>query len=272
MIYIDTRTKNSMELDLCNCLKIEKSNLLELYERIHSIQDTENCDSAIKKFITNCSNRSYLDEVQLFHLARRFTDCELDGRIGYNLKDLLTVNSKLKNFLEYHKINFIYDEGVLLLSVDGDRVNLDNIHDTNVCYLRSRLGYNSGIKDFCFNGFALKDLIEKNDYFLRLKDGPELLISLADFLNKQDMLDEYIKNTTYYCYEYRFPIDMVIIDGKQELQNDEKEIFILTRIIYRLYEYEYLGHRKMSDSDNIILRLPDSMNAEEKYYITREEC
>ena len=38
----------------------------------------------------------------------------------------------------------------------------------DVCYLRSRLGYNTGKENYCFNGFAFRDQLMKNLYTRQL--------------------------------------------------------------------------------------------------------
>ena len=132
--------------------------------------------------------------------------------------------------------------------------------NTDVCYLRSRLGYNSGREDFCFNGFAFRDLLMKNQYTRQLQDCPEILECLESYLRIKGLAKDYAEKSVYYCFMYRFPVRCVIFDGKDDLTVEEKQLHLLNQVAYRLYQYSG-DSRYLYDHDNPILRLKDDDNA-----------
>ena len=184
-----------------------------------------------------------------------------ENEISYNLQELLTSNNSFSEFLNAHQITFRKGAGNRIILCYRDRqISLENTMSTDVCYLRSRLGYNSGREDFCFNGFAFRDLLMKNQYTRQLQDCPEILERLESYLRIKGLAKEYAEKSEYYCFMYRFPIGCVIFDGKDDLTVEEKQLHLLNQVAYRLYQYSG-DSRYLYDHDNPILRLKDDDNA-----------
>ena len=114
------------------------------------------------------------------------------------------------------------------------------------------MGYNSGREDYCFNGFAFKDLLYKNSYARELEDVPEFIGVLATFLKDRTIGTDYYEQSTYYCYEYLIPIE------------------IAYQVIHRLHDYHYSNSKYMYDNDNPILRLGDFCTMDAKYFVKKE--
>ena len=213
----------------------------------------------LKHFYSDMIEQELPDEILLFHLSRRLKGSE--NEISYNLQELLTSNNSFSEFLNAHQITFRKGAGNRIILCYRDRqISLENTMSTDVCYLRIRLGYNSGREDFCFNGFAFRDLLMKNQYTRQLQDCPEILERLESYLRIKGLAKEYAEKSEYYCFMYRFPIGCVIFDGKDDLTVEEKQLHLLNQVAYRLYQYSG-DSRYLYDHDNPILRLKDDDNA-----------
>lgn len=208
------------------------------------------------------------EEILFFHLSRRLIGSE--NEISYNLQELLTSNNSFSEFLNTHQIIFKKAAGNKILLYYGDKqISLENTRSIDVCYLRSRLGYNSGREDFCFNGFAFRDLLMKNQYTGQLQESPEILECLERYLRIKGLVEEYAKKSNYYCFKYRFPMGRVIFDGKDDLTVEEKQLYLLNQVAYRLYQYSG-DSGYLYDHDNSILRLKDDDNASVDYLVSTE--
>lgn len=76
------------------------------------------------------------------------------------------------------------------------------------------------------------------------------------------MIDDYISNSNYYCFEYLIPISKVIFDGYDCcITNLDKTKVFLKEVLKYLY-YEMLGHQ----SDYLVIRLPDNENLKREWY------
>ena len=265
-MVIDTTSREGMENSLANLMGVS---VLELYQYIETAADSakedqwcfnpELFDNAMGNFYCDMIEQELPDEILFFHLSRRLKDPEND--ISYNLQELLTSNNCFSEFLHAHQITFRKGTGNEIILCYRDRqINLENTMNTDVCYLRSRLGYNSGREDFCFNGFAFRDLLMKNQYTRQLWDCPEILERLESYLRIKDLKKDYSEKSKYYCFMYRFPIERVIFDGKDDLTVEGKQLHLLNKVAYRLYQYSG-DSRYLFDHDNPILRLKDDENA-----------
>lgn len=47
---------------------------------------------------------------------------------------------------------------------------------------------------------------------------------MLQVIGREDVLEEYIKNSKYYCLEYKVSIEKVIFDGNDSLSLDGKNI------------------------------------------------
>ena len=70
--------------------------------------------------------------------------------------------------------------------------------------MKWRLGYYNGREDFCFNGFAFKDLLYRNNYARALSGVPEFLGQLVECLQCREVEWKYMENSEYFCYEYNY--------------------------------------------------------------------
>ena len=265
-MVIDTTSREGMENSLANLMGVS---VPELYQYIETAADSakedqwcfnpELFDNAMGNFYCDMIEQELPDEILFFHLSRRLKDPEND--ISYNLQELLTSNNCFSEFLHAHQITFRKGTGNEIILCYRDRqIDLENTMNTDVCYLRSRLGYNSGREDFCFNGFAFRDLLMKNQYTRQLWDCPEILERLERYLRIKDLKKDYSEKSKYYCFMYRFPIERVIFDGKDDLTVEGKQLHLLNQVAYRLYQYSG-DSRYLFDHDNPILRLKDDENA-----------
>lgn len=274
-MIIDTTTREGLENSLAYLMDVS---VAELYQYIEAAADSAGkkqwCfnqdifDKAMEDFYSNMIEQKLPDEILFFHLSRRIVGSEKE--IGYNLRELLTSNNIFSEFLNTHQITFRKGTGNrITLYFRGRQINLENTMNTDVCYLRSRLGYSIGQEDFCINGFAFRDLLMKNQYTRELQDCPEILRSLAKHLRIEGLVKEYAEKSEYFCFKYKFPIERVIFDGKDDLSVEDKQLYLLNQVAYRLYQYSG-DSRYLFDHDNPILRLRDSDNAPIDFLVSTE--
>ena len=80
----------------------------------------------------------------------------------------------------------------------------------------------------------------------------------------------YMENSTYYCYEYKLPLSMVMFDDHDTYSDSLKQKYLISCVLQRLYQYQTSNPRYMFDHDNPILRLPDDYTIPSNYYVGRE--
>lgn len=259
-MYIDTHTIESMEKNICDYLKIEKEELSEIFSKApydDGLLDIERFVEIIDSFILKNRPKEKLDEILFFHLTRRLISSNEDVTC-YNLIKLLTTNNAISSFLKKCGIEFVKEKENLELYYKKSKIDISNNP-----YLKRRLG-----KDYCVNGFAFKENLQKNIYWDYLLDGPEFIQKLGVFLNCPDLCRAYCKNSKYFCYEYCIPIEKVIFDDKEDMSIAQKRMYLLERIILRLYNYNIFGETL---DESLILRLLDNDMMQKKFFIKKEE-
>ena len=275
-MYIDTHTKETMENSICSYLCVTPKDLYDLFEFAGSeaqqdkFIDGDKLNNIFNSFIKAHLPSTAIDEILFFHLSRRL-NTEKDSSLGNNLFDLLSTKNAMTLFLKEHDVEFEVCDKHLNLIYKGKEVSLEDTNREHIPYLRWRLGHNERRIDFCFNGFLLKDLLYRNHYARELYDVPEFIGVLATFLKRRDIGTDYFENSKYYCFEYCVPLEKIMFDDDEKLDNKEKEIYLLNQILNRLYEYYTSDIRYMFDHDNPIIRLTDSDTMDEKYFITKEK-
>lgn len=274
-MYIDTRTKETMQQSLYELFDVSIIQLKDLFLKAgtlsmsESYMDIEKFNSVINEFIeAEMSGRS-IEHLLFFHLGRRLYSAE-NSVEGKNLFELLSSESELSIFLKSHGVTFQVNEQHLHLFYKEKMISLDDTSREYVPYLSWRLGYNVKRIDYCFNGFMLKDQLVRNDYARSLFYAPEFIRVLADFLNERDIIEDYVEKSKYYCFEYLAPIEKVFFDDDENLTKEEKEKHLLNQVLSRLFKY-FSGDNNLFDLDNPILRLDDTDEMQAKYFIKRKE-
>ena len=140
---------------------------------------------------------------------------------------------------------------------NGNKLNLSDASESDVSYLRGRLGYNKNCKDYCVNGFALKDQLMKNSYTRELFKGPEFIQRLSHHLKRSSIISEYQEKSIYYCYTYKLNISDIMFDCHDKFNNKEKIDFFIVQLFFRLMEYTRNNHY-ISDNNNPIIRIADN--------------
>ncbi|MBZ0934975.1 hypothetical protein KWK86_004790 [Clostridioides difficile] len=274
-MYIDTHSRNSMEQSVCDFFNTSICELEKLFnmagkEAQNDLSfDCQKFDNVINEFIEKKRPKDkIIDEILFFHLGRRLNTAQ-NCNIGNNLYDLLSGESAISSYLREHDVEFIPCDGHLDLIYKGREVSLEDTNRQYINYLRWRLGHNRNRIDYCFNGFAFKDLLYRNNYARALFGVPEFIERLGNFLKRNDILDDYLQNSVYYCFEYKLPLERVIFDDKPELPNEEKPVFLFNRVLSRLYDYYTRCDKYIFDHDNPIIRLSDNDTMPEKFYIAK---
>lgn len=196
-----------------------------------------------------------IDEIYVYHLTRRLNG-SIEDKSSDNLKSLLLKESAISIFLRQYGIAFIEKDSHPVIVFNDKEISLEDTFESDVCYLRSRLGYNSCREDYCFNGFALRDQLMRNSYTRQLYGGPEFLDVLSRYLSIDGLKEEYCENSKYYCFTYKMAIDEILFDDRDDLGNDEKVDYLLLQIAMRIMSY--MDNSKYQyDHDNPIIRIAD---------------
>lgn len=269
-MYIDTHSRESMEKSICGLFQLHP---LELGEQLllldRAASDDDDYIDKLDKFVENkCTE--YPNEILLFHLARRLHGTE-DATEGRNLADLLLSENPFSSFMHEKGIDFSKGEQHIDVVYKGNMIDWDKCWHGNSSYMKSRLGYFKGREDFCFNGFAMKDLLYRNSYARELSGVPEFLGQLVECLNCKSVSRQYIENSEYYCYEYKLPLSVVMFDDHDTYSDALKQRYLLRCVLQRLYQYQTSNIRYMFDLDNPILRLADDYTIPSEYYVGREK-
>ncbi len=268
-MYIDTHSKERMEKSICSLLHMHP---LELREQLlmldRATSDDNDYINRLDEFVADkCT--SYPDEILLFHLTRRLYGTE-DATEGRNLADLLLSVNPFSSFMNEHGIEFASDRQHIDVIYKGTMIDWDKCWNGNPSYMKSRLGYFKGREDFCFNGFAMKDLLYRNSYARELSGVPEFLGQLIVCLKCESVGWKYMENSEYYCYEYKLPISVVMFDDHDSYADALKQRYLLRCVLQRLYQYQTSSINFMYDHDNPILRLADDYTIPSEYYVGRE--
>ena len=275
-MYIDTHTKDTIQKSICDIFNIKVRELEELFIRATKescagmLTDGDKLDNVLNEFIDDRMCNKNIDQILFFHLGRRLNSVG-DCVEGKNLLELLSDENEMSMFFKNHEVKFKERDGHLDLYYKDELISLEDKNKYNVPYLRWRLGYNSNRIDYCFNGFAFRDLIFKNSYARSLYSAPEFLGSLSEFLRHPSMKKDYFDNSKYYCFEYLVPIDKIYFDANEKLNKLDKQKYLLNQILHRLYEYSIRESRFMFDHDNPIIRLSDYDVMQEEYFVSKEE-
>lgn len=272
-MYIDTHSKDSMQASICAYLNTTLEELQELFDYVsHEAQqdlyfDAGKANALFTDFVQEKIPETPIDKILFFHLSRRLNSSS--EPIGNNLYDLLSSSNDTTDFLKEHDVELVLEDNHFVIIHKGKRVSLENNCETNAPYLRWRLGYTKRI-DYCINGFMLKDLLYKNSYARDLYYAPELIGCLASFLNRPDICIDYRNNGTYYCFEYCVPLEDVLFDDSELLSPQDKELYLLTKVLNRLHDYHTTEPNYIFDHDNPIIRLADTATMPSSYCISKE--
>lgn len=265
--FIDTYSKIDMEKSLYEYFDITKEELIDLFYEADKKSNKGSFTNVINSFIETRIGYNELSHILFFHLSRRLNDTNHNCP-GLNLYELLTEPTAMSLFLRDHGVVFKPHGTKLNLFYNNRLITLDNNSHESI-YLRWRLGHTNRI-DFCFNGFMLKDQIYKNNYARDLESVPEFINVLVNYLGDMDIGNDYIKNSEYFCFEYCVPIEKIIFDSEDYIARDNKPLYVMNRVLNRLYDYYSRVEIYVFDHDNPILRLRDDDIMEHEYFVSKE--
>lgn len=269
-MYIDTHTKDSMIRSVCEALKMSQ---VELQDQLCIMEKMAKDDDDYYEIMNRFVDERLVypsDEILFFHFSRRLygTEDDVEGR---NLADLLTTENEFSNLMKKAGLEFLKSEQHIDVLYKGKSVDWDKCYNGNSSYMKSRLGYFKGREDYCFNGFAFKDLLYKNNYARELFWLPEFLGQLIECLGCKSVGKYYMENSKFYCYEYKIPLEHVMFDDHDAYSYKQKQKYLIKCTLLRINQYQTSDIRYMFDHDNPILRLGDDYTLPAEYYVTREE-
>jgi len=221
-MYINTSSKEMMELSVCEALNINKEELGDLletcynkFQKDHHVFIIDNQYDYFYDFVKKhlCMN---IDYVMFTHLSRRLDD----SKCSNCLKDVL-LDKSLGLFLKSYGITFEYDE-YLKLFIDNHEVDLNNDY-----YLNQRL-----YDDYSLKGFMFSDVLDIDSY----QYGSEIINLLDKYA---DIVDDFIDKSIFYQFNYLVPLDKVYFDNYDELNDIDKQYHIIVKTLQRLYFYRY---------------------------------
>lgn len=269
-MFIDTHSRDSMVKSVCEALKISK---FELRDKLYTMDKTAKDDDEYYEMIDAFVDERLLfppDEILLFHFARRLhgTEGDVEGR---NLADLLTTENAFSEIMKKEGLQFVKGAQHIDVLYKGKIVDWDKCYNGNSSYMKLRLGYYKGREDYCFTGFAFKDLLYKNHYARALFWLPEFIGQLIDCLGCKSIGIHYMENGTYYCYEYKIPLEYVMFDDHDTYWYEQKQKYLIRCTLLRIAQYQTSDERYMFDHDNPVLRLGDNFTLPAEYFVSREE-
>lgn len=269
MKYIDAVNHNSLEKGIMELLNLTREEINNIYKSIY--YDTEKEPwKWVEDFLADYVVDESLEYIQMYHLSRRLNGTDL--RSNNNLEQLLLEETPVSEFLKKYGVTFVKNNSHIDMYYNGKLQLLDDefrYSNGNMYYIKSRLGYNEN-QDYCVNGFAYREHLEKNHYFEDLSRCPELVQNIEWLLNIDGMISNYYKNSKYYCIKYLIPLSEVIFDMNNPPEtNRDKMIVFLNQSILRLY-YERRNISFVCD-DNLILRLSDYAMIKPEWFVAAEE-
>ena len=217
--------------------------------------NTDIFEEELLSIFSNLQPNEKIDEIYVYHLTRRLND-SIEDKSSDNLRSLLLGNSAISTFLGQYRISFVEKDHHIAILFNNNEISLENTFESDVCYLRSRLGYNAGREDYCFNGFALRDLLMKNSYTRQLYEGPEFISVLSRYLSIKGLKEKYREISKYYCFTYKMAIEDIIFDNSENLSDEEKIEYFLVQIAMRIMSYME-DSKYQYDHDNPIIRIAD---------------
>ena len=273
-MIINTKSNKEMASSLASYFDITEDELYQYidYAANKSQQghffNTDIFQNELVSIFSDLNPEKTIDEMYVYHLTRRLNDADLSCD---NLKELLLTENVFTFFLQKHKITFFERDEHPILYYCGKEVDLSNKSDVNVLYLRRRLGYNSNNTDYCFNGFAFKDLLMKNSYTYNLYECPEFIDVLSRCLNDSSIKSDYFNNSKYYCVTYKLKINEILFDERDFLTVEEKIDYFILQLCLRLLEHMCNNEQTLSDSGNPIIRIEDDVCISIKNMVEQEE-
>ena len=204
-MFIDVRTIDSIIKSLTEIFNTTPKEIIYIANQINKLE--------YDKFISFVNERLIRkpDKIMIFHLSRRLNSDTKDKII--NSIDNLLKESPYTRFLNKYDISFTYRNGKFDILKNNKIINLSNYYDNDAKLLKNRLGQSS-IKDYSICGFMFMPTKSNTDYLDYLKEGPEFIINISALFGDKIMQD-YKKNSKYYCYIAIVPIDIVeICDNK----------------------------------------------------------
>lgn len=269
MKYIDAVNHDSLEKGIMELLTLTREEMNSIYESIYYNTEKEPW-KWVEDFLADYVVDESLEYIQMYHLSRRLNSADL--RSNNNLEQLLLEETPFSEFFKKYGVTFVKGNSHIDMYYNGKLQLLDDefrYSNGNMYYIRSRLGYNE-TQDYCVNGFAYREHLEENQYFVALSRCPELVQNIEWLLNIDGMISDYYKNSKYYCIKYLIPLSEVIFDMNNPPEtNRDKMIVFLNQSFLRLYD-EWRDSSFVCD-DNLILRLSDYAMIKPEWFVAAEE-
>ena len=251
-MFINTLTHKDIKKSLCEIFDMNEMHLMDSINNLKHYDDYDEQTKEICEFINNnLINKP--DEILFFHLSRRLNTM-IDEHDGKPLSMLLTSENDFSKFLKKYNISFGVKDNQLIFKYKNNSIDL-NFNDA------ARIVERKILRDNCFNGQAFNIDITNSIYKYSLEECPEFINDISNLINnKTKMIEDYKKNSTYICYIYKVPINLVIVDDKNSY--DEKIYSLLRRCIEILFED---GCKK----DHLLLRIEDKTILPSKYFMDK---
>ena len=89
----------------------------------------------------------------------------------------------------------------------------------------------------------------------------------AGFEFYDEFIDEFIRKSTFYQFEYLVPLEQIYFDNYEDLSNDDKQCHIIIKTLQRLYFCKY--DPLFNEEDNPTIGIIDNITLSEKYLINK---
>lgn len=271
-MIIRTETYRDLEEDIatiCDCVEEYLYETLSDYDAKCSkgiIFDNNKFYGLLDEFIDKNADLDLIDEIYVYHLGRHFNQpIEL-----MPLKQLLLSKNSISDFLAEKEIMFAEEDGQIKFYYKEGLITPDQLMaKRGYSLLARRLGYIDE-PDFCINGFTFWPDIESTSdgYYNSLRLGPEFIGCIERYLGI-DILREFRENSNYYGIVFKVPLNEIIFDDAQEINNTKEKARLLVKHALMTLHGHYF--RYTSSGNNPILRINDSSRAKVDHCILIKE-
>ncbi|WP_296878628.1 hypothetical protein [Thomasclavelia sp.] len=267
-MQLDTTSFQSILDSLCKELELNNQVILDtidsgyyMFQQNHQvlyIDDLyEYCFNIVKKYF-----KGTVDKVHFYSISRRLKDTDNDG---LSLLELLTEENSFSNYLKEYGLTFKFDDEIKMY-VNGNKIDIPDDKKYKP-YLKYRFSY-----DYSFKGFAFDDQLMNNEILEIVKYGPEFFGHLFNYVDNDDeIIDNYLKQSKLYKFEYLVPIEDIYFENYEDLSNEEKQYHILAMMMLRLYFYKYDKDFVEMDEMNPLMVVKDNKSISSKYLVNKIE-
>lgn len=267
-MQIKTTSYQDLLDSLCNELELNDKEILDIIDSSYKMFQQDHQILVIDDLydyyysIAKKNLKKEINQVSFYHVSRRLDGSDYNG---YSLLEVLTGNNTLADYLRSYGLTFKYNNEIEMY-VNDEKVIIPS-GERNTPYLKYRFK-----SDYSFKGYMFADQLKNNVIISTVEGGPEFFGHLFNYIdNDEELIDNFIKQSKLYLFEYLVPIEEIYFEGYEELSNKEKQYHMIAKAMQRLYFYKYDKAFVESDEDNPIISMIDDKTLPANYLVNKIE-